>query len=388
MSYRLVTAIIIMITAVFLMACSPRQASSPKVQPVEKTAQEKTAPSKEPWEMDWEKTRQAARKEGTVVIHAATIGGTLRQATSLLKSKFGIDMEISSKRGAEISATIRAERNAGIYNADVVVTGLNTFFNQIEPAGWAEPLDNVVILPENVDPKNWYRNTFPWGNEQHSVIKMYARPGNLLEVNTNVVKEGEIKSYSDLLEPKWKGKIVMNDPSIAGSGLKGMGILGFKLLNLDYFRKLVSQEPMITRNERLQVEWLAQGKYSVGLFIPPEQVVNFMNAGAPVTFIMPKEGTYLANAGAGLMMLTRAPHPNATKVFINWLISKEGMIFLSNLDRSQTSRADIPTDMIFPTMLRKEGIDYFMGGEDREWLLRDPEFVKAARDIFGDLLGR
>lgn len=388
MNSRKFSAGFLIIVLVFLMACASGDVPAPQVQPKEKAAPAKPVSSGEAWEIDWEKTLREARKEGKLVMHAATIGGTIRQATSILKSKFGIDLEITSKRGGEIVATLQAERRAGIFNADIVMTGSNTFFNQIEPAGWAEPMNNVVILPENVDPKNWYKSKFPWGNEQHSLIRMYARPGNQVEINTNLVKAEEIKSYYDVLDPKWKGKIVMNDPTIAGSGLKAFGTLGFHILNLDYFRKLATQEPMITRNERLQVEWLTQGKYSIGLFIPPEQVVSFINAGAPLTFVMPKEGTHLTNASAGLVLLNRAPHPNAAKVFINWIISREGMLFLSNIDRSQTSRVDIPNDMILPSMIRKEGIDYFTGIEDRAWLRRDDEFAKAALEIFGDLIRR
>src|SRR3990167_8066118 len=98
------------------------------------------------------------------------------------------------------------------------------------------------------------------------IIRAFAYPTINLAINTEHVNQDEVKSYYDLLNPKWKGKIVMSDPTINGTGGSAFAVLGFQLLNLDFFRQLSRQELMITRDERLMVDWVAKGKYAMVLF--------------------------------------------------------------------------------------------------------------------------
>jgi len=110
-----------------------------------------------------------------------------------------------------------------------------------------------------------------------------------------------------------------------------------------------------------------------------------MRAGAPIAYGIPfVEGTYLS-AGSGLALLSKAPHPNAAKIFINWFLSREGQIAMSP-EGMQSSRLDVPTDNQDPSMVRQPGVKYYLGSDTEEWVARDTEFTKAAIELFGSFI--
>ncbi len=377
---------LILITGILTLlnlACTTRDniGNLPAPVPGEKT-QQTGAVSSEGWEANWEKTVQTARKEGNVVVQATSVGPFLKEAGPILEKKYGVTLEILSKRGGELMTGIMAERRAGIYRSDVLITGLNTFFGEIAPAGIAEPLEKELLLPDILNKNNWYGNELPWGNDKHTVINMYAYPNSSLAVNSDMVRPETLKSYWDILDPKYKGKIIMNDPTLAGTGLKSFSALGYKILNLDFFRQLAKQEPLISRDQRLQVNWIAQAKYYILLFPRSSDMTDFMDAGAHVAFALPKEGTYLSRDGGGISLMNKAPHPNAARLLINYILSKEGLEFISRAHGVQSARVDVSTEGIDPLKLRVQGASYFTGADDEEWIARDAEFKSGAEDIF------
>jgi len=204
--------------------------------------------------------------------------------------------------------------------------------------------------------------------------------------NTDLVKADEIKSYNDILNPKFKGKILMNDPTIAGTGLKSFSALGFNILNLDYFKQVAKLEPVVIRDQRLQVNWLAQGKYAILFFPRTSDMTEFQDAGAPVAYLMPLEGTYLSRDGGALSIVNKAAHPNAAKVMVNWIMSKEGLTLISKAHGLQTARVDVPVESADPLKIRQPGAKYFLDADTKEWVTRDPEFKGAAQEIFGPFM--
>ncbi len=391
MDYRKPVTILIFLLTLFVLACSSPQNTLVKpAQPVEISstgkASEQLSPVKAEWEAEWEKTTSAARKEGRVVVAATSQGPYLKEATSLIKNKYGLTLEIVTRRGGELMTTLLAERRAGIYSLDILMTGTNSFFGETRPAGLAEPLESSLILPEILDKKNWYGGDLHWADKDRMALHIYAYPSAQVAINTVQVKPEDLKSYYDILNPRWKGKIVMNDPTVSGAGLKGFSVLAFHILKLDFFRQLAKQEPMIIRDQRLQANWLAQGKYSILFFPNPGNVTELIEIGAPVGFARPEEGTYVSRNGGSVSLVNRAPHPNAAKLMINWIFSKEGLYHISKLYGAQTARTDASIDGIPPTMTRQTGVKYFLDADTEEWVGRDPEFKSAATEIFGPLI--
>lgn len=157
------------------------------------------------------------------------------------------------------------------------------------------------------------------------------------------------------------------------------------IFNLDFFRQLAKQEPMIIRDQRFQVEWLAKNKYPLLLFPRPAPMMEFIRAGATIAYgSTPVEGTYLAS-GSALALLNRAPHPNAAKIFINWFLSREGQIGMFP-EEIQSTRLDASSDGLDTSLVRKPGVKYFDGANTEEYTLKRAEYEKIAKEIFGDLV--
>lgn len=387
MKERLLFTCSAVLILILLLALSCTRGPSPVAPAAQKSAEPAAVPGAESWQIKWDETLAAARKEGMVVVYGLSAAPAIKEQSPLFLKKFGVRLEVLPlDRGPLLTAKIFNERRAGLYLPDIVNSGTNTFYGVIKPAGLIDPLDPALILPEVLDPKSWYGGELPWGDKEHLLFLSYAYPNTNVAVNTDQVKVEEIKSYYDLLNPKYKGKILMNDPTIAGTGLKSFSILGFAILNLDFFRQLAALEPAILRDQRLQVDWLAKGKYAILMFPRTAPVTEYKEAGAPIAFVSPVEGTYLSVGGGNIALMNKAPHPNAAKIFINWYLSKEGLGLISAVDGLQSARADIPHASLDPLKVRQPGAKYFAGGDKEEWVLRDPEFTKAATDIFGPFL--
>lgn len=390
MNCKSFTLLFALLLTFFAFSCATRSSPAPAEKAPAAGAKETTGGGvavKEEWEAKWESALRAARKEGVVVVYSSSVGPSIKEMTPLFDKKFGINIELISARGAELTVKLFQERKAGLFLADVVLTGMNNFYNETKPGGASIPMDEALILPEVLETKNWYGNGLPWGDTDHQVFMSYAFPNNTLAINSNLMKADEIKSYNDLLDPKWKGKMVMNDPTVAGVGSKSFSVIGYQILNLDFFRQLAKQEPVITRDQRQQVEWLAQGKFHILLFPRPAPMMEFKRAGAPVAYVpTPKEGTYLSVGGGNISLINRAPHPAASRVFLNWFLSKEGQTMITAIEGAQSARVDVPTDQLDPLLVRQPGVKYFTGSDTPEWLARDQEFFQSGRDIFGHLM--
>lgn len=378
------------IALAFITSCAVKE-SLPSQPPGQKADQlkiktEQQAVQKDSWEAQWERTLQAARKEGKVVIMATNIGLSYKEASPIFKNKFEKNIELVAKRGGEIMTSLLAERRAGIYAADILISGTNTFFGQAKPAKVADPLDPALMLPEILDRSKWYDGELYWVDTEHMSINLFAYPSAPLAINTDIVKPQDVKSYYDILNPKWKGKILMNDPTISGVGLKSFSVAAFAILNLDYFRQLAKQDPVIIRDQRLQANWLAQRKYPVLVFPSPSNMLEFQQAGAPLAYISPQEGTHLSRDGGAMSLLNNAPHPSAARVLINWSLSREGLAHISRIQDLQTARVDVPTDFLDPVRIRQPGAKYFLGADSEQWIARDPEYKKAAEEVLGHLM--
>src|SRR3970282_1988369 len=107
--------------------------------------------------------------------------------------------------------------------------------------------------------------------------------------------------------------IVYNDPTTSGSGSTWFAInMATNNLSMDYMRELAKQEPMLSRDERLQVEWVARGKYPIGIALDNEIIIEFQRAGAPlIDLLLTDEVPYITAGGSNIALMNRVPHPNA-----------------------------------------------------------------------------
>lgn len=383
MNYRIIITMGFFLALFTFIACSPEVISTP-------TPKSSSAPSigGGGWEETWNTTFTAAKKEGSVIVYATSVAPAVKETVPIIKQKYGINVEVITGRGTEVRGRLVQERKAGIFMADIFISGLNTIYGDVKSSGTLDPLDPALILPEVLDPKAWFGGKLPWGDKEHMVFNLFYYPSTMININTDMVKPEEIKSLQDLLDPKWKNKIIINDPSVTGSGFNGFSSLIYnKVVDIDFFRKLVSQQNQMLRDQRLQADWLARAKYTVALWAVPEQLAIFQEAGAHIASVMPKEGTYLSVDGGGLVLVNRAPHPNAARIYTNWLLSKEGSAFVQNQMQQHSSRDDIPAGGIDPQRVRDPKGKYFVGANSiEEWVLNEQDrYLDMAKQTFSPL---
>ncbi len=351
--------------------------------PAEKAA---TAVPKAAWERQWDSTMAEARKEGQLAIYGS-VSDSLRGIglDKTLNQKFGLTVEFTGGKASEIIPKLVAERKAGRYSGDIFILSPTTLVNTLKPGGLTEAIDQMIFLPDVLDPKAWYQNDLPWVDKGHHQIAMLAMPVAPVVINTDLAKPEEIRSYRDLLNPKWKGRIVLVDPTGAGAGNDWFSGMAEGVMDVNYLREFAKQEPIISRDSRIMAEWVARGKYPITVGLKTDIVAEFQRLGSPIQLVTPVEGTYVGTDSGGLTLLKNPEHPNAAKLFINWILTKEGLAFISKAYGGQTARTDVATDFIDPKQVRQPGAKY-LNTNTEEYASKLPGYFKLAAEVFAGSL--
>ncbi|MBI4331589.1 MAG: extracellular solute-binding protein [Chloroflexi bacterium] len=339
------------------------------------------ASAKPAWEQDWERTLKGARDEGRLVIYTG-YGSDFRQAFGdAMKTKYGVTLEAVAGRTEEVMVRLAREQQNRVHNGDVATLSIN-YLPILKRDNLLQPMEQLLVLPEVVDAKGWYREQIVWLDPDEKTTATFREAVNPpWVINTDLVKAGDLKSWNDLLAPSWKAKILMNDPTLTGGGQSLIIWLGYSIMDWDFVRALLKQEPNVQRDNRLMVEWVARGRYPILLGPRKEEPFQFMQAGAPIKFMVPKEGTYLAVGDGAVAQLRTSPHPNAAKVFINFLLGREGQTIMARTSGYESSRVDIPTDYLDPATVRQPGVKY-VSQLDAGFREQELELRKEAVKIF------
>ncbi len=340
---------------VLLLACAPKIA--PVAPEAKKTPEAMATPGVgQSWEAEWEKVQKEARREGKLVLYSG-VGPDLRAAFQEALKDYGISLDFIGGRSVELQEKVFRERKAGIYNVDLFMTGIGTMF-PMKP--FSLPPETLFILPEVKDHKLWYKGDVNFIDKERLILVFIAYLDQGIHINTDIVKPGEIKSMQDLLAPKWKGKIIVDDPLLIGRGQTFMEHTTIRL-GEEYVNQLMKQEPVTTRDVRQVAEFVARGRYPIGLGVRPDPYQEFKRAGAPIANIFLDEVANLASGIGNVVYLEKAPNPNASRVFLNWLLSKKGQTIWQEIRMDQSARNDVSVDNLVKAGLpvRKDGVDYF-----------------------------
>jgi iron(III) transport system substrate-binding protein len=297
---------------------------------------------------EWEKVLAAAKKEGKVAI-IGPVGADRRDIlVEPFQKKYGIPVEYFSDRGAGIGPRLTSERGAGQYLWDVTVTGTTTGLLVLLPGGMLDPMEPALILPDVKDPKNWRGGGLEFVDAGKRFLVMTPSQRGTLFVNPKVVKPQEIRSYKDLLNPKYRKRIVMDDPTRAGPGQATFTFFYLHPeLGPNFIRALAKQEPTVLRDYTQEIDGIAREKYSILIGVSDIVAEEKLKDGLPVAILDPrqiKEGSDVSPGSGGLGLFNRAPHLNAAKIYLNWLLSKEGQEGFAKVNGYISARLDVPTD--------------------------------------------
>jgi len=338
------------------------------------------------WEQKWDQWVSAAKKEGKVVFAAAPDPLMRKHIPEKFTARFGINVEYLAGRSNEMTARLRTERQSGVFSVDVVTAGVQTMATSLYAEKMLDPLKPLLILPEVVDGAKWKKGQ-PWfiDPEAQYILRLFNTASSLFFINTRFVQPAEMKSVKDLLEPKWKGKISVFDPTDPGTGSNTAAAL-YVQFGEPFLRALfIDQKPVFSRDKRQMKDWLARGTYPISFGARGEEVDRLQKEGFPIVKAAPADVMEVVSAASGLLAsINRAPHPNAARVFLNWLASKEGAEVFSRAQLHATTRTDVDESFLPADIVPQRGVKYF-DSYDWEFTLSTKEKV---RNLLAKLLKR
>ncbi|MBI4330171.1 MAG: extracellular solute-binding protein [Chloroflexi bacterium] len=359
---------VMMALIILVLGCAPAApATAPPAAPAPAPAPA-VGSGKAGWEAEWEKTVAAARKEGELLVYMHLASEARIPIVDAFYKKFGIKMDALTAPTPDLLTRINTEYRAGVHQVDIYIGGVSGLTTQTKPLGYISPIEPLLILPEVKDPKAWLNGKLPFFDQDGTAFAWLAISSPGIIVNTDSVKKGEITSYLDLLKPEWIEKIVMSDPTVAGNAVGGMNIL-VEEWGLDktkeYLTKIVQQKTVITRDQYQSTEWVVRGKTPIGLFSQSPTVIQFAQQGAPIATPLTKEPKQMTTSNGGLAILSKPAHPNATIVFANWLLSRDGQAAVAPVFGAQSARADVPAENIPEIARAVPGQRYVFQSEER-----------------------
>lgn len=339
---------------------------------------------------EWDKIVEAARKEGKVVASIPPSAELRRGMEIAFTRRYGIGVEFVPARGSTIVRRLVDEAKAGVHYFDLHIGGTESVISGLLPENVLDPVEPFFILPEVKDPKQWWGGHIWVDNAKRFVYAFVAYQTVSLWSNPNDYKPAEFRSFDDLLNPKLQGKIGISDPRTPGSG-SSMWSYMLYIKGEEYLKRLVAQKLFVTRNLRLLAENLAKGKIAVTSGIGYSEFLPFIKANLAVTPLpVPKEGLYATGGYGHLTILKNAPHPNATKVFVNWLLGPDGQEIFSRGMGVGTRRLDVDTRWLkdFGVIAAKDGLtleQYYKfenQSENKIYKIREPG-AAMARKLLG-----
>jgi iron(III) transport system substrate-binding protein len=344
---------------VALGACAPAATPAPttSAQPAPTSAPAQTTAAA----AAWDQLVAAAQKEGKIVVSGPPVPEARSKLPEAFKQRFNIEMDYLAVNSSQLASRIETERAAGQYSMDVSMGGPDTVYATFLVNKWLDPLKPALILPEVLDPKVWPTGG-PWFRDPSGEmsLQLFNTITPIGYINTSAVSPDEVKTTEDLLNPKWKGKLSSYDPSVNGGGLIAGSVIYVKK-GPDFAKQLYQgQEIAYTRDYQQIADWVAHGSYPIGLAITPVYMTQFQGT-LPVQELTLSDLPTTTAGGYGIISLwNQAPHPNAAKLYVNWIASKDGLSVYGALDQSAPVRTDVDASAwVPPHLIPKAGGDYF-----------------------------
>ncbi len=354
------------------------------------------APGPAASDADWNKTVAAAKKEGKLVI-MGPVGADVKDAYTIgFQKKYpDIKVDFSGMSGSEVAPKLLAELKANQNLTDIVVAGTTTVLLSLVPANAVVPLQPYLATPENRDTSKWKNGKLHFSDAAgKNNLYFGSRVQVAFVYNTKLTPpaamKAKIKDWKDLLNPEWKGKIAMLDPRLAGAGLdlatywytnekQGLG--------KEFLRKLfTTQDIFVSRQEGQILDFVAHGRYL--LAIGPSGTLTFqmISKGLPLALFgsgaLQGDGFVTASNGT-ISVVRNAPHQNAIKVYLDYLLSQEGQTAWSKACGLASLRSDVAKDHIPEVLVPDEGVKYQENHLEKYVLMR-----KEIVDFLNTVIGR
>jgi ABC-type Fe3+ transport system substrate-binding protein len=262
----------------------------------------------------------------------------------------GISLETTQARPGDSTTRVVTEQENGQYLWDVFWGPSNNLNAVLVPAHALQPIDPFFVLPEVTDDKNW-RGGFAYYaqdlTKQHLAFlaQMTVGTGGFA-VNEDKVPPGSLKNWHDLLDPQWRGKIAIYDPTRPVTGVIDLAC-ALPIVGADYIQQLFSTQQLVANNDaRLITDWLVRGRYPIVIGLSGSFLPTYQKQGLGKNIDVDVGDTVCRGPGGpSIAVLKNTPHPEAAKVFINWLLSRDGQEAYTKafwpFDQSFSRRTDV-----------------------------------------------
>jgi len=336
----------------------------------------------EPFQANWAALAKEAKREGELNVIVG--GGSGRDMSkgwqAAFGDKYGVKVKTFLGRSRDHWERIRAERSAGIHSVDAWVTSGRFPQDTLVPAGVLQPIMPLLIHPEILDAGVWYRKRHWWADDEEKYAYTFWGNGGFgsISYNTKLMAPNDIKqlrSWKDLGRPEFTGQIIVRDYS------HDVFACQYTVYGESWFRTIwVNQKPKVQANDRQGAEWLARGVGKVGLGGVSAEVEQLKSGGLPVEPQLPHPLDHcnnLSSASGNVVIFDRAKNPSAAKLFLNWLLTKEGQYASQKNAGANSLRLDIPKNNVREQNQRLDGVEYVFECCEK----RFKEATKAALDL-------
>jgi len=293
---------------------------------------------------EWKKVVEAAKREGRLVISGSPSEEWRKSLVDLFIQEYPeITVEYTGMNARDFWPRVRQERELGKKLWDLRAGGADLDAYGAKREGYLEPI-RPLLLPEIADESRWIGglNLLFYDKEKKFIPCYTIYIQRTTAVNRDFINETELKSSGQLLDPKFRGRIVIQTPT-GGASFQALGNLAF-MYGQNFICDLLSrQNVVVTNDNRQQAEWMVRGKYPITLGFNETQLIPFhrQGLGRNITKLEDKV-TPVAKGFGGISLLKDAPHPNAARVYINWLLSQKTQLKVTKNVMLNSLRTDVP----------------------------------------------
>jgi ABC-type Fe3+ transport system substrate-binding protein len=331
---------------------------------------------------DWQRLLADAKKEGRI-----TITGPAELAIPITEGFLrdtGIEVEYLGAVASMAENRVSREARAKNVTIDFIFTGSGLL--PLVKQDLVEDEKSRLILPGATDPANWTDGHLKWvDNDQKYLLQTQAFVSSTPFYDENSTRPGGLSSWQDLLDPKYKGKIVVYDPRSGGPGQQMVGYIGAQF-GIDFLKSIyVGQGAVYSQDSRQMAEWVSRGVYSIALGVVIADYVTLHNAGIANLLVADmKDGPGTLSGGFSVALLPKGgPHPNAATVFLNWFASQPGQQIYSRVEKQSSRRLDVHEPSVVAFTVPKPGVKY-LDQYNETWALNQrAKIIDAVLEALG-----
>ncbi len=363
---------------------APRAAPPPVAGPGGAPAAASDAPTG--LEREWAELLAAARQEGRLTIGGPPSPNVRLAVPAKFKERFGIDVEYIAfpPNQGEFIERVAREQAAGQYTVDAFVGGAQSIYTAAYPQRIMAPIRPQLIHPEALDASKW-RPGRVWFKDPDDTyfMQVFNQVAGHIAVNADYIRPNEIRSWHDLLEPRFTGKMSAWDPTVPGTGWNTGNWLRITFGD-DFFKQLyVDQRVAIPADARQWADWLARGTYPIAVGASARDIEALKQEGFRIEVLPPfPEAPGVATGAFGIVvLLANPPHPNAAKLFVNWMAMREGQETWGRADQIAAVRTDADNSWAPSYTVPRPEYEYMDGYDWNYVTTAFPESIPKIRQI-------